>query len=452
MVFSSIRNSFKKQKDEDAIGLLDLEYAIGSEMELGDDLSEIEIIDSMVSSPLLKIQTDKIPQVPVIGIGGAGTRIVDQIVTRLKKYDVAFPAMGIDIDEKGLNNLNNITEKLIIQSDIDGTGKQFLKGQTIANGSTEMIKDKINSYLNNSAFTYKHEIVFLVLGAGGFGVGASLEIASMLLEMGKRPVPILILPSEEENTRIKFNAAVALYRFNYAPSDRVLKLSTICIDNNLFIDKNAKKSISEAISSINERIGATLGDILISTAIDVKIGYSFDINEFLEIFRNIKGVGFISYLFTDKKGKPINELFTSFQNRSHSLDAVITNGTRSYLFLGSKSKSISSLEYREIIKLYQNMDVFPKLHEAETENDYLNLRGITTGLQLNSRLKKLMTMAEDVKVTILNQEIDASIEGAGNPKIDSLDGDLDLKIQTGDELANDSSHQSAKKRREGDLS
>ena len=244
MAFSSIRKSFKKQKEEDVIGLLDLVYTLGSEMEIGDDLSEIEISEAEISSPLLKIETDKIPQVPVIGIGGCGTRIVDQIVTRLKKYNVSFPAMGIDIDETGLNNLNNITEKLVIQSEFDGTGKQFLKGQSIANGATELIKDKINSYLNNSAFTYKHEIVFLVLGAGGFGVGASLEIASLLLEMGKRPVPILILPSVEENTRIQFNAAVALYRFNYAPSDRVLKLSTICIDNNLFLDKNAKKSIS----------------------------------------------------------------------------------------------------------------------------------------------------------------------------------------------------------------
>jgi hypothetical protein len=99
------------------------------------------------------------------------------------------------------------------------------------------------------------------------------------------------------------------------------------------------------------------------------------------------------------------------------------------------------------------MDVFPKLYENESEEDYFNLRGITTGLQLNDRLKKLITKAEDVKVTILNQEIETSLEGAGNPKIDRLgDGDLELKIQTGDELAKDSSHQSAKRRREGDLS
>ena len=98
------------------------------------------------------------------------------------------------------------------------------------------------------------------------------------------------------------------------------------------------------------------------------------------------------------------------------------------------------------------MDVFPKLHENDSEEDFFNLRGITTGLQLNDRLKKLITKAEDVKVTILNQEIATSLEGAGNPKIDRLDGDLELKIQTGDELAKDSSHQSAKKRREGDLS
>ena len=451
MAFNSIRKRFTKQSTENIVGLLDLEYTTSSIMELGDDLSEVKITDSKVSTPLLRVQTENIPQVPIIGIGGAGTRIADQIALRLMRYNISYPVMGIDIDEIGLDKMENITEKLIIPADINGTGKQFLKGQIMANEASVLIKDKINSYLNNSVFTYKHEIVFLVLGAGGFGVGASLEIASILLDMGKRPVPILILPSEEENTRIQFNAAVALYRFNYAPSDRVLNLSTICIDNSHFLDKNAKKSISEAISAINERIGATIGDILLSTVVEGH-GYSSDMNEFLEIFRNIKSVGFISYLFTDKKEDQINELFNSYQRRLHSLDVNITSGTRSYLFIESKSKTISSLEYRELIKLFNNMDVFPKLHENDSEEDFFNLRGITTGLQLNERLKKLITKAEDVKVTILNQEIDTSQEGAGNPKIDRLKGDLELKIQTGDELAKESSHQSSKERREGDLS
>ena len=126
MAFNSIRKRFKKQNSENIIGLLDLEYTIGSEMELGDDLSEFKIADAEVNTPLLRIQTDNIPQLPIIGVGGAGTRIADQIALRLMRYDVSYPVMGIDIDKSGLDKMQNITEKLIIPADNNGTGVAIL--------------------------------------------------------------------------------------------------------------------------------------------------------------------------------------------------------------------------------------------------------------------------------------------------------------------------------------
>ena len=55
-------------------------------------------LNSDEKSPLLKSEGEYSPEIPIIGIGGAGIKITNEIVARLKLYNSNMVTMGIDID------------------------------------------------------------------------------------------------------------------------------------------------------------------------------------------------------------------------------------------------------------------------------------------------------------------------------------------------------------------
>lgn len=401
-------------------------------------------------SPLLKIDGVYSPQIPIIGVGGAGVKITNEIVARMKQYNSNIIAMGVDIDDKVFEASALLEKKLILKSDTQSTSRQYLRGKAIADVNHELLQNSIEEYLSGLPFKHNTELVFVMLGGGGgTGVGVSLKIIELLKGMGKLPVPFVILPTDDENTRIKFNSAVALYHFSYAPTDRCHNLLSIILDNNAFQNNNKDQSITKNMNRINERIGAAIGDIILSTELPSS-GYNTDLNEFIEIFRTIKGVGCISYLHADNLENR-KKLFSEINPLSHSLECSTVTGTRSYFFMQSGINNISSLEYRTLMKGFNNIDVFPKLNESG-EGEFLAIRSISTGVTLPERISRLMAEGEDVRVTLLSNEIKNSKEGKGNPKIDRLEGDSDIDVKNAEELKDVRAEEYAELRRRGDLS
>lgn len=401
-------------------------------------------------SPLLKIDGVYSPQIPIIGVGGAGVKITNEIVARMKQYNSNIIAMGVDIDDKVFEASALLEKKLILKSDTQSTSRQYLRGKAIADVNHELLQNSIEEYLSGLPFKHNTELVFVMLGGGGgTGVGVSLKIIELLKGMGKLPVPFVILPTDDENTRIKFNSAVALYHFSYAPIDRCHNLLSIILDNNAFQNNNKDQSITKNMNRINERIGAAIGDIILSTELPSS-GYNTDLNEFIEIFRTIKGVGCISYLHADNLENR-KKLFSEINPLSHSLECSTVTGTRSYFFMQSGINNISSLEYRTLMKGFNNIDVFPKLNESG-EGEFLAIRSISTGVTLPERISRLMAEGEDVRVTLLSNEIKNSKEGKGNPKIDRLEGDSDIDVKNAEELKDVRAEEYAELRRRGDLS
>ncbi|MHA2251418.1 MAG: hypothetical protein ACXAD7_13735 [Candidatus Kariarchaeaceae archaeon] len=444
--------SFLKKKTigSESILFSELEYLDASDkQEKLDDFSKIDLQTGDITSPKLIATISRSPQIPIIGVGGCGVRIASSIAARLKEYDTEYPVLGIETDEDELATID-LSHKFLIPGTSTGTAKQFRKGATLVESCNEELSGSIEDYLSSLEQIYKHEIVFLIMGSGGTGVGAGIEIAKRLIDIGKRPVPFLILPGKDENTRIKFNAASALYRFMYAPADRCLKLTTICIDNEYFFNKNTKNSYATVIAAINERVGAVIGDLLVSSEIDSD-GYSADLNEFLEIFREIKGLGTLTYMHSGSEYETITSFFEAKQSISHSIDVNVLSSTRSYCFIQATKDTISSQDYRSLLTKFSNSDIFPKFVEVEDETTNYEIRGIFTGIKLPQILEDYMQMAEDARVSILNIEIQNAKEGKVNPKLDRLKGDEEIDVKTGEELSKERSEEYAEKRRRGDL-
>ncbi|MHA2028350.1 MAG: hypothetical protein ACW99A_10605 [Candidatus Kariarchaeaceae archaeon] len=433
----------------ESIAMTDLSFSSdGKSKDKVDDYSAVDLISGSFISPKLTVDSPKPPQIPTIGIGGCGIRIATVISDRFKSYGIEYPVMGIETNEVELDSNDSLSHKFLVPKAKSGTAKQYRKGSTLASDHINELGKAIDEYTGSVEMRYDHEIVFLIFGAGGgTGVGVGYEVAKSLIEKGKRPVPIIVFPGREENTRIQFTSAVALYRMSYGPKDQCLNLCSILVDNDYFMEKNTRKNFAGVLHAINERVGSTITDLLISTELE-SVGYSADLNEFLEIFRNIRGIATLNYMHSGGDYNSLTDFFNKKQAASNSINLDIYQSTRSYFFLEATRGKVSAREYRLLISGFDNSDIFPKFTEVDSEVTNFEIRGIFSGLKLSSRIEQLLQKAQDSRVELLNQEIANTTDGKSNPKIDRLKGDEEIDVKTGEELAKDRSEEFAKYRRE----
>ena len=164
---------------------------------------ELDIEEAESITPKLKIKEKVNPNIPIIGVGGAGNKILLNVINRIRSYELDMKVLAIDTDKSILKKDKHISHIFQIPGASKGTGQQYRIAAKLSEKSKTELKNKIQEYLKEFDWSYEHEIVFMLLGAGGTGVGAGLEIAKTLIELGKRPVPIILLPSKDEMTRMK---------------------------------------------------------------------------------------------------------------------------------------------------------------------------------------------------------------------------------------------------------
>lgn len=413
----------------DSITMIDLEYATQKGSSNLGDVGQDDALSGTQVSPKLQITSEIKPQIPVIGIGGCGIRIVSQMSNRFESYGISYPLMGIDTDSNTFEK-TNFTHKYQFPNTVSGTSKQYRVGATIAKQFSSEMMASVNEYLSTVLQTYKHEIVLLVIGAGGTGVGVGLELAEKLISAGKRPVPILILPGKEESPRVRFTAAAGVYKFSYGPRDQCLKLASLMISNDYFLEKNSKGKLTAVLAAVNERIGSTLTDLIMSSEMKSS-GYSADLNEFLEIFRNLKGIGTISYMHSGKDFTNIVEFFDENLLKSIPIEADPYSATRGYLFIQAASGLVSSRNYRDMAMKFNNSDIFPKFDEVTEKQANFSVRGIFTGIKYPTDLEELLRSALDAKIQLLNREENNLADGRQNVKIDRLTSDEEIKVNSG---------------------
>ena len=408
----------------------------------------IEIREYSMSSlsPLLQGVGITKPSIPLIAIGGAGINILQKIIERIKMYDIEYSAAAIDLDWKKIDSVN-ITHKLKLGDSGMGTSTQFRIGTKIAKEKNEKITAFLNSYLDEFEYKSKHNIVFIFMGSGGTGVGVGLETIKRLKSLGYRPVPFLVLPEEKETTRVRFTAAVGIYYFSFAPGERSEGLMTILIENQRFYDANKKLSEEALLNFINSRLGVTIGDLLISTEMHSD-GYSTDLNEFLEVFRTVKGVGSIVDIKSSSDTVELASFLKDNISESVAYASDPLSATRSFILIHSIGMSVTSVDMRNSLSLYGNSDIFPKYSVGSSDGEkYYRILSIFSGLEQNKSLRELMLDAEDNRVNILNHTKEQMMDGSVIQKIEKVkDGDQ-IEVKSAEELRDTLALEAAAKRR-----
>ncbi len=407
-----------------------------SELIVKETKKTIESREYTMSSLSPKIYSSEFmsPSIPLIGIGGAGISVLTNIVSRIKEYQIDYQTAGIDLDWMTLETNTNLTHKLKLGKSGMGTAAQFRLGTKFAKEEKDTIKQFMESYLQEFSYNYKHDIIFFVLGSGGTGVGVGLESMKIAKEMGYRPVPILILPDENASTRVRFTAAAGLYYFSFAPGERSEGLMTILIDNQIFYENNKKLPEEELLKYINSSIGVTIGDLLISTEVKSD-GYSTDLNEFLEVFRTVKGIGSIMDMTSLPDANELNSFVKQNMDKSIAYSADPQSSTRSYFMIQSNKKKVTAIDMRNTLSLFQNSDIFPKYSISDIgETEYFRVLSVFSGVQMNKRLRDLMIEAEDNRVDILEKTKGGEINSSVNQKIEKIKDGESIDVHTAEEI------------------
>lgn len=188
----------------------------------------------------------------LVGIGGAGSRIVSEV----EKYS-SFDSVLISHDDKDLENGRDSVK--ISTNGFINPSVNLIRG--FANNQIEEISQKISNY----------ETIILVSNlAGKTGASIGPVIASEAKMAGKNLISFVIMPFRFENDRI-FSSGISLKRIK-AESD-----STLIFDNNAILECNPELSKQECYKISNSAMthvitsfshSATSGTNLISTSKD----------------------------------------------------------------------------------------------------------------------------------------------------------------------------------------
>ena len=192
------------------------------------------------SKKLLDKKTNKenfgIPNISVIGIGGAGCNII----TAMNKNNIKnIPTIAINTDLVHLSYKTEAEKKILIGKPVThglGAGNDPFVGEECADISTNVIRDVVRGT----------DLIFLVTGlGGGTGTGATQVIARLAKEEGAVVTSIVTFPFNFEKGRI-MNAECGLQKLSKF-SD-----SVVILQNEKLIKYLPSKPIQEAFGVMDQ--------------------------------------------------------------------------------------------------------------------------------------------------------------------------------------------------------
>ncbi|MBO4552292.1 MAG: cell division protein FtsZ [Candidatus Methanomethylophilaceae archaeon] len=174
----------------------------------------------------------------VIGVGGAGCRMVSDIYWDLPSVDT----VAVNTDKDTLLN-TDADRKLFICKAVtkgEGTKGDSLLGRRCAQAHMEEIEEMLSHY----------DVVYIVAGmGGGTGSGAAPIIAEIAQRLNLVVFSIAVNPFSFETARTK------------TARDGVAHLRSVCpmtvvIENDLVLDKMGDLSMNEAFGIVNKSVSA----------------------------------------------------------------------------------------------------------------------------------------------------------------------------------------------------
>lgn len=211
-----------------------------------------------MSKKIEDIVKEAIPQISILGIGGAGCNIV----TWIKEKEIAgAKVIALNCDAQHLS-ITKADKKIILGYNITrglGCGGFPEQGAKAAEESIDEIKKELEGI----------NLVFLTAGlGGGTGTGASPVIAKVARELGALVISVVTLPFIIERERI-IKAKEGLKRL-VEFSD-----ATVVIDNNRLRMVAGSLPLREAFAVANELIGTFVKNITETIAIPSLMNLDF---------------------------------------------------------------------------------------------------------------------------------------------------------------------------------
>ena len=193
-----------------------------------------------------------------IGIGSGGTRILDQVYSKLGE-DRFYGTLALDTSSRTADELTSLGENFILLGESgEGVGGQWKSAMKLMQEDDS--KEKIMTFLSEKRVERAPVImVFAALG-GGTGAGATPVLVKYLREYfsDKSVVPPIIvlgiLPFMYPIEPIKFsyNSIISISNLlDYADS-------ILLIDNDLFVPSSSKEGVGGGLIEVDEKISSFL--------------------------------------------------------------------------------------------------------------------------------------------------------------------------------------------------
>ncbi len=404
--------------------LTDFQYSGKARVE--EDANTIKAISSSASTTRFEVSTlkEKVPSFPIICVGGAACRVGERVKS-LNTNEKLTSLFLIDTDEA--LNRSEVKNKLVLNSG-KPLSNHFTRGQRVVNAESAAIQ----SFLDNGGISKSDhsEIVFVIVSAGGTGSGVGLGVIDHLLSIGKRPVPIMLLPFREESSRLLFNSATLLYHCTYGPKSVSRNLLSIIIDQELFANLNAKIPYSELLGLVNDRIASVLLDILLFPHLEGSV-FPIDYSEFVSIFSNLKGASSMIMLDVPSDFDFKNDYKLALP-LSNSITEKPSKAIRGMLGVQTAQGNVTIENYRNMLNYFNNHDILAVLDE-NTKPEVTMIRGLMLGYEMPDRVVEIFDHAKNIRLKVLNSEEKLRNENAYVPNIEGIDENNDYEPSSLDE-------------------
>jgi len=319
------------------------------------------------SEVTMEIPPNTIPHFVLIGCGGAGITVIDQIG---KAYIPEVKLVTTDIDHKALTSTRSDVQILL--------GNNLIKGWRDGNPA-ESAKAVIEE---RSEFEHLFEpggIVFIVAGlGGGAGSGAAPQIAKIAREKGSLVIAIALFPFRIQRKTVKNAKEGLLELLGYADS-------VIVMDNDRY--RNVFPNLLP--EKVYAKVNGIAVDVLRRLIDSISLPYliNIDPDDFPALFRN-KGMAII--LAGESKESEGNQNERVVRNclNSPSFDIDYRNATGCIVLITADNEFIRD-DTREIVSLLTHelnpaADIVWCSSFKKSLKGKVRVYGIMTGIQHHS--------------------------------------------------------------------
>ena len=174
----------------------------------------------------------------VIGVGGAGCRMVSGIYWDLPSVDT----IAVNTDKEALLDTDADRKMFICKAVTKGEGTRgdSLLGKKCAQAHMEEIEDVLSDY----------DVVYIVAGmGGGTGSGAAPIIAEIAQRLNLIVFSIAVNPFSFETARMKTAKEGIMHLRAVCPM-------TVVIENDLVLEKMPDMSMNDAFDAVNKSVSA----------------------------------------------------------------------------------------------------------------------------------------------------------------------------------------------------